>query len=408
MKNYLILAVLVGLCYSAQAQKAKFKGKVCSIQKATLPTHNIDADKRTYQLTTKGGYADKIVDDGGKLYGWTATEENPHAKAVISVYGFQIGRAKKDSKKKEKKDKDGKVTDSWTEYTYSNQATGLATLYVYGPENRFNYKMEKEKMEKGDKKEEKKANDNPFLTQDIVDEAEESDIGEDAGLADADLTLIEKVALNEEKTIKTKAHRKATDAYKEYKELYDQLTEYRHQFPQEAFESGVASLNGIYGFKPVVDKFWIKRMKTEKHPEYKTWNDAVEATQTIFKTMKFNKPMGEKRQQMQPIVDYFSNQLASISPKDKKAKKHRKAAFNNVLNILRGLDAHDEVISLCDKYSSDKKLDGIAKRFKKQAEYTKAHLAFMNMTERHINTDDVIDEKLIESEELAAEAEEGN
>ena len=54
---------------------------------------------------------------------------------------------------------------------------------------------------------------------------------------------------------------------------------------------------------------------------------------------------------------------------------------------------------------SDKKLDGVSKRSMRRSERTKAHLAFVNMETRHINTDDVIDDSNIEAGELAEETE---
>ena len=149
-------------------------------------------------------------------------------------------------------------------------------------------------------------------------------------------------------------------------------------------------------------------MKTEKHPEYKTWNDAVEATHTIFKTVKFNKPISEQQKQFDPVIAYFGNQLESLSPKDKKAKKHRKAALGNLVQILEALDRHDEAMEWCNKYMKDKKLDKIAKRNMAACEKTKAHLAFMKMESRHIDTNDEVSEDNFEKSELAEDEDEGN
>ena len=93
--------------------------------------HYTTPENRTYSLVTKGSYSTNVHEDEMKLFGWNSTEENPQVKAVVSLYGYKVGSAQKNSQKKETKDDDGNVTKSWTEYSYTNNATGLATLYVY-------------------------------------------------------------------------------------------------------------------------------------------------------------------------------------------------------------------------------------------------------------------------------------
>ncbi len=408
---YLVLFVLA-IAISSEAQKAKFKKKVCSVQKAGLPENLIDSDARTYNVLVKGAYAANAEGVETRLYGWEKDQDNPTAKAVVSIYGFRIGRLQKSSQKKEKKDKDGKVTDKWTEYSYSNTATGLATLYVYGPENKFDYKSKKtdsKQKEKAEAKaEEEKAalEANPFLSSDDVEEAEaEEDIGVDEGLADSELPLYTKINVNRTKEISTRNYRKSSDAYNEYKNKVDQLYDFKYAYPEAALKSAMSSFNSIYGFKPLLDRFYLSEMKSDKHPEYQTWNDAVEATKTLFKTFKFNKSIDEKVKKFDPIVEYFMGQFKSIDAKDKKQKKIRRAAFTNALEILNSLDRHDDAIAICEEYMDDKKLNGVAKRIKNRSEKTKAHLAFLQMSQRHIDSDEEILEGDLEEGELSEDEE---
>ena len=405
------LSLCILATFTALGQKAKFKNKVCVAQKAVLPTHYVEPEQRTYDFGVKGLYSYDVSDNEGKLYGWTRDEENPHFRGVLSLYGFRLGRAQKKSKKREKKNKEGKVTSSWTDYTYENTAKGLATLYVYGQGNAFDSKKYDEKKDDAKKaaqeKKRKELEDNPFLTGDIIDEAEESEVGEDEGLADTELPLLKSFNVDQSKSVKSGTFRKATEARKDYNKKAEGLYDFKREYQAVAFKDGVSTFNRLLGYKPVNDRFWLKRMKSDKHPEFKKWNDACEATVTIFKTFKFNKSIEDKKKSFEPIVDYFADQLASLSPKDKKVKKHRKAALTNLLAILDRLDRHDDVIMYAEKYMSDKKLDGIAKRHKRTAEMRRDKLAFHKMESRHIDSAADIDEGEIEESELL-EAEEEN
>ena len=412
------LFILIACCFffgdfSLNAQTAKFKGKIVSVQKARLPVNYTDADKRTYHLYTKGAYSGGIDAHGKKIYGWTKDTENPNVKAVVSLYGFSIGQAKRTSQAKEKKDKDGKVVDKWTEYTYSGTATGKGTLYIYGHNNPFTYKAKKKKKSKYELKQEEKAaaakkdlEDNPFLSSEDVADAE-SDISEDSGLEGENLELIKTISIDQSKDVTTGAHRKSSSAYKEYTESQrPKLVSFKQGYPSAAYKRALSQLNYQYGYAPVKNTFYLKRMKTEKHKQFKMWNDAVQATQTLFKGFKYNKSIDDMQSKFEPIVGYFSDQLASIPDSDKKGKKMKKAAFQNLTNILYYLDRHDEVIAVANKNLEGKHTDKLAKRILANSERLKAHLAFHKMESCHFVTDEEVAEEDIETEE--SDDEEGN
>lgn len=394
-------------------KKAKFKSESVTVQKVRLPIHASSADLRTYDIITKGLYSSSVDPHGKKLYGWTRVDENPNVKAVVSIYGYTIQTPKKTSTKKEKKDKDGKVTDKWTEYSYSNSAIGKASMYVYGVSNPFVYNKkasrdeEEKPMSKYDEKiaakeeaEKKDLEDNPFLTQETIEEAEESDIGEDKGLEDAELTLVDRSDMDKSISVKTGSHRTSSAAYKEYTDRKrDQLVNYRTEFPDDVYKSSIASLNKMYGFAPVNNKFYLSTMKSEDHPEYKMWGDACQATETILKTFKYNTSIEEKQKQLDPILLYFKAQLDATSADDKKQRKIRRAAFHNITNIMYYLDRHEEVMALCKNYLDDKKLDKFAEQKIEKSKRLQSHLAFHGMNECHIESNEEVDAEDIETEE---------
>ena len=410
-----LLLVLAIFCLAGpnilQAQKAKFKSKICTVQKTRLPVNYSEPDQRSYDIITKGSYAGNVEAHGKKLYGWEKDMDSPDIKAVVSIYGYSVSSPKKHSEKKQKKDKDGKVTDSWTEYWYSASATGKATLYVYGYEQPFEYRAKPKKKSKYEQKQEAKAEaakkdleDNPFLTKEVIAEAEESDIGADEGLEGANLPLVNTLRVDKSKDIVSRRSRSASDAYKDYtNNQRPKLDALKNEYPDAAYKSAMHNLNLLYGFAPVNQRFYLKTMKSDKHSEFKTWNDACQATVTIFKTFNFNESIDESSQSFNAIVDYFADQVNSIPDNDKKQWKHKKAALQNLLNILFYLDRHDDVIAWSEKFLDNKKLDNLSKNMMAQSEKQKAHLAFHNMATSHFETNDEIDSDDIEVAELAAD-----
>jgi hypothetical protein len=413
------LLLVIGCCFvsttALHAQKAKFKNKKVTVQKTRLPQNYILSENRTYDLYAKGSYATNINAHDKGIYGWTLDTENPKLEAAVSIYGFRIGGVKKNTQKKETKNKEGEVTDRWTEYTYSGTAEGKGTLYLYGVENTFEYKKKNAKKSKYELKKEEEAaakqkalEDNPFLSAGDVEEAEESDISEDTGLDGAQLPLVERVSLDIEQTVTTKAYRSSSAAYKEYRETQKpKLYDFRGKYGERAYNKAINTLNYRYGYSPVNYNIWLKRMKSEKHDQFKKWNNACDATGTLFKVFRYNKSIEGNQAKFDPIIAYFADIVKSIPEKDRKAKKMKKAAFNNLTNILYYLDRHEAVITLCNKYKESKVLDKSAKRMLDRAERQIALMAFHKAKSCHIETLIEIEEGDIESEEDAAADDEG-
>jgi len=405
----------------AQAQKAKFKNLKSTVQKTRLPAVYVAPEDRTYDLYVKGSYSADVEPYNGVIRGWKVNNENPNMEAVVSLYGFQVNPSKRTSEKKQTKDKEGKVTASWTEYTYTGSAVGKGTLYIYGSDNAFKYeKMDSDKSKselareakaeaaRESAKEELAAN--PFLSADDAagdeeEDAGESDVSEDSGMDDALLPLVQTSGLDVSKSVSTGAHRSVSKAYKNYREVQrPKLSSLRNSYPRTAYGNAIKKLNARYGYSPVNYAVWLKKMKSDKHPEYKMWNDACTATATMFKGFKFNKSIDGAQGKFEPIVSYFEGKIAEISDKDRKGKKMKQAAFNNAANILFYLDMHDEAMALSDKYLDSKFLNKAAKKMRTKAHRQKSLMEFHHVSTCHLTSEiDDEDDAEVETEEEEAD-----
>ena len=404
---YLIVVFVVINLGFLHAQKAKFKGGYYIAQKAILPIHFSEPDERTYDLVTQGSYSTDIIPHAKKLYGWSVNSENPNMKAVVNLYDYSLRQPKKSSEKKTKKDKEGKVTESWTEYNYSSSARGSGTLYVYGFDRPFQYESPRKKKSKADlKREAKEAEkkedlaDNPFLTGKNIDEAE-AGIGSDEVHEAGDLPLVANVSIDQVLRYTTNNYRSTAKAYAEYKDNHrPALLSFENTYPNQSYKVAMQELNALYGFAPGNFKVYMKSMKTEDHPDAKMWNDACQAAETIFKSFRFNKQIEEKQQQLMPVVQYFLDQVEKIDEGDKKGRNQRKAAYQNVLYMFYYLDLHGEVIAWSEKHLESKSLSPLAKRMLEKSEKQLALLNFHKMSTRHISTQDEVDQDDILLESL--------
>ncbi len=417
LKLYLcLLGCLLLMSDTIVAQKAKFKSKRVTVQKTRLPLNYIEPEDRTYAFYKKGAYSTNVDVQQNRIFGWKRDASNPNLKGVVSIYGFSYGSPQRDSQKKTKKNKEGKVTESWTEYTYSATATGKGTLYIYGISNPFVYENKKKKKSKSEQKREESAKakkkdleDNPFLSSEDITEAEESDIGEDAGLDGEELSLVETVSVDVSKSVKTGKHRSASAALKEYRDKQlPKLQSFRDAYPNRAYRNAVSVLNKKYGYSPVNSRIWMKTMKSSKHDQYKKWNDACQATETLFKAFKYNKSIDDNQAKFDAIIKYFSGIVDDIPDNDRKQKKMKRAAFQNLTNILFYLDRHDAVITLCEKNLSSKILDKTAKNMVDKSARQKSLLMFHKMETCHTDSNVEIKADEIDVEEVADDYSEEN
>ncbi len=399
-----------------QAQNANIGSKACYVQKAGLPINYTDADARYYSLVTKGSYAYGLDNENKRLFGWQVDEVNPVIKAVVSLYGFSVNSPKRQSKKVEKKDKDGKVISSYTEYWYEGRAVGNGTLYIYGHQNEFSYSTKTPKAKKGPTKaelraeeEQKKLEDNPFLTEEVIDDLGSSEIEEDSGLEGLELPLARRINIDKVKTMSSNKFKSGYAALQDYRtRVYPALSDFRAAYPQGAYNNAINALNRQYGFAPNKSIFRLKTIKNDKHPESKLWNNATDAAIQIFKLVRFNKPVAKQKSSMMAIIDYFVTQVERNSEDDKKQRKVKKAALENLMNIYYFLDMHDEVLAIAGKHLESKKLGKMAERMEAKSKRQSAHLAFLKMNSAHLDDDTMeFDEGDIVELEEEGEADDG-
>ena len=108
-----------------------------------------------------------------------------------------------------------------------------------------------------------------------------------------------------------------------------------------------------------------------------------------------------------PILQYFGGIIDKIPESDKKQAKLKRAAYNNIMNIMYYLDRHDEVMTLADKYMNSKKLDKISRKMSERSEKEKAFLAFHKLNTRHVESTEEVIADDIETEEAADDEEDG-
>ncbi len=413
------LAILFFLTTTSYSQKVKFDKIRCSAQKCNLPIQRVAPENRTYSIEKKGLYSHYIDPQAGRLYGWERVNSNPQVYGVVSLYGFSFGRANVKSQKKEKKDKEGNVTETYTEYWYEVTSKGRATLYVYGPQDPFNYKKNEKDPSKQSKREKERAEadaaaaeaeaNNPFLKDVDVEPAGDDEEGVDEGAANIELELVKRVNIDQVQSFRSAKKRSKKAAYEDLNNnIRDEQYNFKEAYPAAAFRDGMRRFNNEYGFRPIKSNFLLQNIKSGDIREVDVWNDAVDASKKIMSSLRFNTDITQTQEDMKPILDFFQSIMSKYSMEDKKERKVAKAAFENIVLLQGYLDMHAENLALSNKYIDDKKLDKICKKTIRKTERTMAHLEFLNMTSRHVpsSVDEGEDED-IEEEEIGIADDEG-
>lgn len=413
------LAVVFLLTSTGFSQKVKFDKMRCSAQKCYLPVQKVAPENRTYSIEKKGIYSHQIDPQAGRLYGWEKVNSNPTVHGVVSLYGFSYGRSNLKSQKKEKKDKEGNVTDKYTEYWYEVTSRGKATLYVYGPQDPFRYKKKDKEPAKQSKREKEKAAEeaaaaeaeanNPFLKDVDVEPAGDDEEGADEGAANIELELVKRVNMDQTKSFKTAKARSAKAALENLRNnVRDAQYDFKEAYPAMAFREAMRSFNNEYGFRPIKSNFLLQKIKSGDIREVDVWNNAVDASKKIMGSLRFNTDITQTQEDMKPILDFFQSIMSKFSMEDKKERKVAKAAFENLVLLQGYLDMHAENLALCNKYIDDKKLDKICKKTIKKTEKTMAHLEFLGMSNRHVpSSKDNGEDEEIEEEDTGIADDEG-
>lgn len=391
MKNLtLILAIL---CFSIilNAQKVDIDNTHFYISLLDLPDNYTPVEYRTYTVSTN--YSTLIPQDLGEsliLYGWDRVEKNGNTAVFINGEKMYRGDPILKSRVDETKDKSGKVISSKTYYWYESKNTGYGSMKVYGEKDSYREsKYQKEKAAKAKEKEKKKKDieekkeENPFLKN--VDKNVSGELNSDVEV-NINKRLAYNFSLNQDYNHSTSSYTSSNIAYKEFNErshdyFQSDIDAYRNSV--KSLASGM--LNGVYGYRPVKNYVTFKRLDSEKHPEYKTFDNAMKAMQVIFGKMRYNLPKDEVENDLKPIIEYFSDLARKpINEKEKSEKKLRYAAYYNLAQIYLYLDRFADVNDIADLIIKSEYKEKTGERFKESANDLQEELIFHKMTSRHL------------------------
>lgn len=402
-KSFTLVFSLLTFLFASNsiAQKARFGSVYCEVQKADLPYYYVEPSKRTYTIKAEGRYSDEL-NLARKIFGWTRVEENPNFKVVVSLDRFEYTKPYMKEEIIEKKDDDGNVTERYVEYSKSRGVNGTGKVRVYSlmkPKNYFDMNtspltgVPKEQSEK-DAEKSKKLEENPFLTKEDVQDA--LDGKEEIEYEQKITTDLEKIyvrSLSSEVWMGTQIYRNREDALLEYEgSVLSALENAKPEIAQSLFFEAMKYLNQNFGFQPVKYNFNLKQIKNDDFPDYKTWQQAVDATKTLMGNFRYNKGIDDAQQKFEPIISFFESQVKKYSSDDRKQLKIKKAALYNLYYILYYLDEHEKLIRLANKYLDVKKLDKGSAQMLAKSERQQDLLLMNKMNYSHLVNSDVLED----------------
>lgn len=370
------------------AQKVDIDNYNIDVLKAYLPENYIASEKRTYDLKINGriGNSQANIKDEFRLYGWKKVDPPAFMTLAVGLKNLIAGQPTTTTRTEEKKDKEGKIISSTTYYKVTNSLTGFADLDIYGLTNSYNtYKQflkdaEKTKNKQKQAKVDKEIDSNPFLTKvdknvkEVVDDPKSVKI------------KVYSLPISEVFTYNASESTTAAGAKKEYDNNYlREFNNFEKSFIAKLSNTINKKINEYYGYFPVQERMRFKALDSDEHPEYSTFKNAVEGTKFILGKLRYNQPVDEARNDIQPIIDYFVKTSQKYArSNDKHQKNLRAACYYNLAQIYIALDQPEKAIEVADAIIASKHDEGDGKDFLKKATELMDKLRFHNMDSRHL------------------------
>lgn len=391
MKKLLLSTVMLIYSLNVFGQKVDIDNLYITISNARLPLNYIPAEDRNFRVSISGNSNMTGVnqEENIYIYGWDKATENPKIQVNVTLGSFIRGRSNLGEKVEEKKDKDGKVISTTKKYHYYATNKGMGSVRIFGKKNELprvlsekelerQKKQELKEQEKQAKKEKEKA-DNPFLSK--VAKGQNNDNDDPANRKD----LAYYWDFDKDYSYSTSEYTTSSAALKEYNENSGRNADAQEAEFRESYAHWVRSeLNRLYGYSPNKMRVKFKRLDSKKHFEYENFENATQAMKVIFEKMRYNKPVDEIAQDMEPIIDYFKELTQKYASDDKQEIKLREACIYNLARIHQYLDQHNKTIDFANKlYDLDKKSKD-AKRFIEDSTEIQRRLDFHQMKSRHI------------------------
>ncbi len=396
MKQFLLTLTLIACAFAMTAQKVDIDKYSFYVEHAQMPMHYVDKADRTYTVNLNGSdqFNHEMILEELAMRGWERVEKDGTVDVRVTLSNFDRGEPTQKKKTDQKKNKEGKVVSSTTNYWYEATMVGNGVVKCYGPENRFVSKKQAdkaaEKAKKKGKKEEEAPAENPFLAGVDIEVEDEAPEGE----------LVNSYSLKKEYKIeggKSSSSSKARDAF-----WLKADGAYDDSF--ENFAGGLSSrvnsnMNAVYGFGRKKEWLKFRILDSKKHPEYETYQNAVKAMKAILEKKRFNKTHDEIEAALGPIIEYFEATIKKYGADDKHEKRLKSATMYNLAKLYYVLDKPEKMKEIASDYARWGHDEAYAKDFNAMAEDLEHLLVFHNIEGRYFVTDEDAD---------AVEAEEGD
>ena len=337
-KTLILLLFLVSVTISAQ--KVDLDRFYFEVKYQQLPKEPVPFEKRTFSSKVKLGgkiqtYANpSTLNEKVNIIGWKRVTENETVKIELYVEDFVEKSITPQVRIEEIKDKDGRVTSRREHHYISAKYSGRAYAKLVGPRTLAPVTAKQIEEEKA---KQAAASANRFLKNAVVKK--------DTAASNGGFNW----NFNDELEFKSSESEDPAVVMQNFRLNKNGIHDAQlRSFVDETVNKVNSSLNYSYGFKPVNTSqiLWILDAKNE---EGKTQIEAIQAVQSLFKTMKAGEPIDDLKSNMQPLIEYFESLKTKYTDDSKPARKMRYSAYYNLAVIYLLLDEPEKTIVEADK-----------------------------------------------------------
>ncbi len=365
----LILCLFVGL--TTQAQKVDLDRFYFDVSYLTLPREYVDPADRTYGVRINVAPAvvrlmpPVNIYDAIGLSGYDKVENRPTVGVTINFSSIRFEKSETKSRTEEKKDRDGKVTETITYYKHELTYSASGGYQIVGP--RESTRTEKRQEEK----QQAQVSTNRFLQNATLSSGFPGRTVDSGTFPNT---------LNHT----TREFRNLVDLNNYLRENKETIMiELLAGYVQGGINTVNKNLNDWYGYVPYSGRDFLWILDSKSHPEYPVQQEAIKAIKELGKRMSATEPVDAFEGNLQPVMGYFNELKTKFAGSDKRDQKMRYSAYYNLANMYLLLDRPDQVIDEANGLIKNGYDTNDGKRFIEQAEQLRADLARHHMETRH-------------------------
>lgn len=152
---------------------------------------------------------------------------------------------------------------------------------------------------------------------------------------------------------------------------------------REGFGKISTLINDKYGYRLVSENVRFETIGKKKHPDYDTFQHAVQTIKDAFKTMSANRPVSDLLNRIKPALDFYNAESKKVGTKSKDDLKIKHIVLYNQALAYFWLEDFEQATAFAKEIQRINSKDRDAKRLLGDIDYVQESLVRSGRKSRH-------------------------